>query len=692
MASKIQKELALIVTGKDVSATKTLRGVNKELNKLGSIAAKGGANVARNIERAVVIGGAAAVGAIGYAIQAAQSFESATAGVAKTIDGDITDIVGGLRKMSTEAPLAYEELAAIAEAGGALGIAKGDILSFTDTVARLAVTTDLTSEAAATSLGGLKTTLKLTGNDFRELGDELVYLGNNGASTESEILSMAESISGAANVMDASKEQVLGWASAVANTREEAEAGGSSIQRFWLESFKSVQKGGSELRLMAKTTGMTAAQFKRAFGKDATGTLATFITSLGKVSKAEQLATLEKLGFTDIRVTRALLKLLGNTDNLAGSLVDVEHAAGAMGEESEKRFATSASQMKILENNVRDAAATIGTELLPVVNELANEGVDWLQGHQPEIKQFAEDLAGNIREAVTWARSLDWDAIGGALGAGAGFAADLVEAFASAPPWVQQFLAGGFVANKFTGGAVGSVLAELGKGLIKGVLGINAGVVNVNAGVVNGGGVPGGKPGIPGATGGVPALFVPLAVAAAVVTAGVIASGVTDPRHQQLDPKTGKTRTFRGTNVAAEQIDYLERNLSPLRDRAAGGDRDAARQLAAIEARLVELRAEVARANAPTSGGLSPDERQVANDQRRAIDRVWDSVEKNRLAVVSALGAAAQYQAQQAAFAIRDIVIPAPEVTVNVDITARSVEQARTSYQRTANRGRLAAW
>jgi hypothetical protein len=50
------------------------------------------------------------------------------------------------------------------------------------------------------------------------------------------------------------------------------------------------------------------------------------------------------------------------------------------------------------------------------------------------------------------------------------------------------------------GGRVGELVGELGKGLIKGVLGMTAGVVNINAGVVNGGGgIPGGGGG-PGGT------------------------------------------------------------------------------------------------------------------------------------------------------------------------------------------------
>lgn len=480
------EELAILLTGKDQSATKAIRGVRKEVGQLEGIAGKAGTNLSRNLQRGIVVGATAAAGAIGYAITTAQSFETATAGVAKTVDGDISAIVSGLEKMSSTAPIAYEELAGIAEAGGALGVAKKDLLDFTNTVALLSVTTDLTSEGAAMSLGHLRTTLGLTGKDFGELGDELVYLGNNGASTESEILSMAENIAGAASIVGASKEQVLGWSSALASAGEEAEAGGTSIQKFWLESFKSVNKGGAELKLMAKISGKTVAQFKKDFGKDATGTLASFITQLGKLGKAEQLATLENLGFTDIRAQRALLKLLGNTDNLTKSLHDAGSATGAMGAEADKRFATSASQMKILENNVRLAAATIGTELLPIVNELAKEGVSWIQDHQDEIREFGKDLADNIRDAVAYAKDLDWNAIGAALGTAADAAKLIVSTFMAMPAPLQQLLAGGFVANKLTGGAVFDLL----KFAVR-QMAIQAGVVNVMGGVVNGGGAAG---------------------------------------------------------------------------------------------------------------------------------------------------------------------------------------------------------
>lgn len=514
MASKIQRELSFLLTGKDVSASKAMRGVRKEVNQLGSIGAKAGTNLSRNLQRTVVAGGAAAVGALGYAIKTAMDFESATAGVAKTVDGDISAIVAGLKNLSSTAPIAYEELAAIAEAGGALGIAKGDILSFTDVVAKLSVTTDLTSDAAATALGHLRTTIGLTGTDFGHFGNTLVDLGNNGASTESQILGMAESIAGAAGIVNLSKPQLLGWASALANTGEEVEAGGSSLQRFFLETFGMVNKGGADLKLLAKTAGMSAADFKKAYGKDASGALERFLVQLGKMDTATQAATLEALGFKDIRITRALLKLLANTDNLTGSLDQADKAwaeNNAMTKEAEKRFATSASQMKILENNVRLAAATIGAELLPQINELAKEGVDWIQDHQPEIRQFAKDLAVGIRDAVNYARSLDWDAIAKGLQGAAGAAKGILDAFMALPDWVKQALVGGFVLNKATGGLV-TDLAKFFTGLAVQRMIVNAAVVQVNGaggGLGSAGGKTGGLRGLlSGALQLIPALFV----------------------------------------------------------------------------------------------------------------------------------------------------------------------------------------
>jgi hypothetical protein len=115
------------------------------------------------------------------------------------------------------------------------------------------------------------------------------------------------------------------------------------------------------------------------------------------------------------------------------------------------------------------------------------------------IREFGETLAGGFDSALAIAEKLPWGTIGDSLRlAGAG-AKTILGAFSSMPPWVQTAVLTGWGLNKLTGGAISGIVGELGKGLIKGVLGMNAGVVNIITAVVNGagGGVVGGgnKPG-----------------------------------------------------------------------------------------------------------------------------------------------------------------------------------------------------
>ena len=200
-------------------------------------------------------------------------------------------------------------------------------------------------------------------------------------------------------------------------------------------------------------------------------------------------------------MTKILLGLTGNTDNLTESIDDGTTAwkeGTAAAEEAEKRFATSEFLFKRLGNSINLVAATIGTELLPVLNDLAEEGMEWINkpSTQKAIKSFAVGLGKGIRSLAAVITSINWGSIVGFLSKAAGFAGELVGWFNKMPDWAQAFLVGGFVATRLP--VIGGLISELGKGLIKGVLGMTAGVVNINAGVVNGGGVPG----VPGGKGG----------------------------------------------------------------------------------------------------------------------------------------------------------------------------------------------
>jgi hypothetical protein len=185
-------------------------------------------------------------GSIGAAIE----WESAFAGVRKTVDAseaEFAELDEGIRQMAREMPIAATELAGLAEAAGALGIAKADIEEFTRVTALIGTTTDVSSDQAATSLGQLSNVLGLTSDDYERFASTLVDLGNKGASTESQILEIASRAGAGAKLIGVSTDATLAWASAVANLGIEVEAGGSSLQKFFLESARSVSQGAEEL-------------------------------------------------------------------------------------------------------------------------------------------------------------------------------------------------------------------------------------------------------------------------------------------------------------------------------------------------------------------------------------------------------------------------------------------------------------
>lgn len=336
-------------------------------------------------------------------IAASMEWESAFAGVRKTVDAseeEFADLEGEIREMAKEMPIAATELAGLAEAAGALGIAKKDITEFTRVTALIGTTTDVSSDQAATSLGQLSNVLGLTGEDYERFASTLVDLGNKGASTESQILGIASRAGAGAKLIGMATEDTLAWSSAVANLGIEVEAGGSAVQKFFLDSAKAVSEGTDKLETYARVAGMTGAEFKRAFEEDASGALQTFLAGLGQLSQGDQLKVLEDLDFNDVRITRTLLGLAGNADNLGNSLDTATEAwedNTAAAAEAEKRFGTSEAKLQVLGNRVNDLAIQFGDELLPGIVDAATIGVEALEWLVSGIGDFVDNVSDDVR-------------------------------------------------------------------------------------------------------------------------------------------------------------------------------------------------------------------------------------------------------------------------------------------------------
>ena len=328
---------------------------------------------------AVTAAGVAMGAALVGSTKAAIEWETAFTGVLKTVEGtpkQLAAIEDGLRAMARELPISQTELAGVAEAAGQLGIQTDSILEFTRTMVDLGQTTNLTADEAATSIAQMMNVMQSAPDDVDNIGAALVALGNNGASTERDIVQMAQRIAGAGSIIGLSEADVLAFANALASVGIEVEAGGTAISRTMTDIAKAVAEGGEGLAGWAEIAGVSADEFAQAFNDTPEEAITLVVEGLGRLDAAggNVFATLDKLGQSDRRVSDALLRLSGSGDLLRNSLQlgsDAFAENTALAEEAEKRYATTAAQIQIAKNNFVDAGISIGQVFLPAVESAA---------------------------------------------------------------------------------------------------------------------------------------------------------------------------------------------------------------------------------------------------------------------------------------------------------------------------------
>lgn len=320
-----------------------------------------------------IAGGLAIVGiALGLSLHEAIAWESAFAGVAKTVDGtasQLSDLEDGLLSMANRLPATRTEIAGVAEAAGALGIQRQSILGFTEVMIGLGEATNLTADEAATMLAQFANIMGTSQDDFESLADTLVNLGNNGASTEKEILDLALRLAGAGATIGLTEKQVFALANAMASMGIDAELGGGALSRVMRKIEVAVADGGERLSGFAEASGMSAEQFAQAWSEDPAAALQTFLESMKDVQDAggNMYGVLADLGIKGSQDVDVIGRLISGSDGLAQSFRDADDAAGSLAEEVDKRYATAESQIRVFMNRVTDVARIVGAALIPAL-------------------------------------------------------------------------------------------------------------------------------------------------------------------------------------------------------------------------------------------------------------------------------------------------------------------------------------
>lgn len=323
--------------------------------------------------------GLAITAGVGLAVKAAMDWESAWTGVKKTVEGSpeqLARVEDGLRGLARSLPASHQQIAAVAEAAGQLGVKTDDVVAFTKTMIDMGESTNMSAEEAATGIARFTNVMgsvdKYGSAAFNKVASAIVGLGNNFATTEREILAMGQRLSAAGRSAGMTEGDVLGLAAAMSSVGIEAEAGGTAMTMVMNKVARAVDGGGSSLDAFAKRSGMSAEQFAEQWKKNPSQALNGLISGLGRAQgQGESMVQmLDELGIRGVREANTIRSLASASDLLSSALQrgnkDLDEGTAAI-EEAGKRYSTTGSQVRMAWNAIKDGAIDVGAALLPAV-------------------------------------------------------------------------------------------------------------------------------------------------------------------------------------------------------------------------------------------------------------------------------------------------------------------------------------
>lgn len=356
------------------------------------------------------------VATVGTAIKMDRQF----ADVVRTV-GTYSDETGrrtdALRKqfndLFSSIPVSWGALTEIGTLAGQLGIAEASVGRFTSLVAKFAAVTDVSVEASATAFGRLSELLDVPASQFENLGSSILAVGVDSVATEGQIINTSAQIAAMGNFAGFSADEVFGLSAALASLGVQPELSRGVITRLFTKITNAISEGGEELTLYGRLAGMSADQFAKAWGDNASDALYQFLDGLGRVEASKSVAVLNDLGITASRDIPTILRLAQNSDLLARSL-DVAAQGYAEGSILQEQYGviaeTVAEKLTLLRNNfqlfVEAAGGSTGplatlveilTELVKIATSLVDNPVSgWFLG----IGVAAVTLAGVLAVVV----------------------------------------------------------------------------------------------------------------------------------------------------------------------------------------------------------------------------------------------------------------------------------------------------
>ncbi len=284
--------------------------------------------------------------------------------------------------LSETIPVSFEDISKIATLGAQMGITARGIVGFTETVAQFASVTGISAETVAQQFGRIAELADVDSSEFVNLGSAVSYAGVNAVATESEILTLSQSIAAVSNQVGITAPEIIGLGTALASVGIPAEQARGVFTRVFADIDRAASTGGKSLENLAAVTGMSAEKIQGSWGKEGAAN-EVFIALLQGLDASENLtATFDSLNIVETREINTLTRLAKNMNVVQQALGDSSMAyedASFLGESFGKTVDNLDSKILIFKNNLDSLLSTFSQGFVPTMEFVLDAGSGFLK-------------------------------------------------------------------------------------------------------------------------------------------------------------------------------------------------------------------------------------------------------------------------------------------------------------------------
>ena len=389
-------------TSKFNQATKSVEKLQTQAGKVSGVASKIG-SATESIGKSLTTKLTLPLGAaFTYAGKQFSEFETGLVGVGKTTGMTGDDLKGfgdDIAKMSSVIPVSTKDLLGLSETAGQLGIhGKKDLLEFTRVMAEMGSATNLAGEEGAKQMARFANVMGIdVGKNIRQVGNSVVRLGNNFATSEAEIMDMSSRLAASSRLVGITTPNVLGLATAMSSVGIEAEAGGTAMSTVMTKVDKAVASGGEKLQNFANVAGMSAEDFAAKWKSKPTEALEDLMKGLDKASKSggNMNQILDMLGIKGVRESNAVKSLAQNHELLSEAIKqsnDAYNHGNDLAKEAAEAWKTLHAKLTTLKNTFGNIAKDIFSIVAPALKDMVDK-----------VNEFAKkwfDLSDSSKKAI----------------------------------------------------------------------------------------------------------------------------------------------------------------------------------------------------------------------------------------------------------------------------------------------------